>query len=1095
MMPCRTSRRIVASFYFLVASSLIAAPSETRPVDGLRENVPSVHAFTNTRIVVSPEKVIDKGTVVVRDGVIVAVGADIDVPDDARVWDLSKKTIYPGLMDAYSEGQVSATSGGAGYWNSLVTPQLSFSDQYKPDIFLNEKMRKQGVVCRLLAPAPGVIKGSSVVVTTGADVGDRVILKANVAQHLRLGVPRSRGRDSYPNSPMGAVALARQAFLNAQWYKQAWTAYQSNSDLPRPERNDALASLAEHFDRQKLFVIDGPNELYFLRADGFAREFSLNAVIRGSGQEYQRLHAIRSTGRAVIVPVNFPKPPPVNSPEDIHDAELEELLHWDMAPENPARLDAAGVKIAFCSEGLRDPGEFLASIRTAVKRGLPAAAALRALTTTPAELFDLADRLGTVESGKAASFLITDGELFESKTKILETWVDGVRDEIEKSSPTDVRGTWQVKLVNASGVILTFEVKITGEPDKLQGAVQVPQADDKPREVKLDKLALRDGQLSGTFSGKEFRQQGVVPFSAVVLAPPDGTWGLTGTVAWPDGTRSPFSASRSSAHPSPSDKTADDKSGKEMNQADDSKERAVPEKAPDETSDKALAEDKTKSPDDKKKLAGTTDPSHEEKAADDKKSADAAKEKIDPKASFPVNYPLGAFGLSAPPSQPKDVVFKNATVWTCGPEGTLKNASVVVSNGKIVAIGAEVKIPDGATVIDVKGKHIAPGIIDCHSHMATDGGINEGTQAITAEVRVGDFIDCNDIDIYRQLAGGVTAANILHGSANPIGGQNQVIKLRWGSLFDEMRFAGAPPGIKFALGENVKRSNFSGEGSSRYPQSRMGVEQIIRDAFQAARDYQRSRQRWEQHHDTLPPRRDLELEAVLEIVEGKRWVHCHSYRQDEILALLRTCEEFGIRVATLQHILEGYKVADAIARHGAMGSSFSDWWAYKIEVYDAIPYNGALMHNAGVVVSFNSDDQELARHLNHEAAKATKYGKIAPEEALKFVTLNPAKQLRIDSLVGSLEPGKHADLVVWSGPPLALQSRCEQTWIDGRKYFDLAEDQQAREAANKKRLVLVQKILASGQAPKSAEESQKPDEELWPREDIYCRAKSTLGSQ
>jgi N-acetylglucosamine-6-phosphate deacetylase len=269
----------------------------------------------------------------------------------------------------------------------------------------------------------------------------------------------------------------------------------------------------------------------------------------------------------------------------------------------------------------------------------------------------------------------------------------------------------------------------------------------------------------------------------------------------------------------------------------------------------------------------------------------------------------------------------------------------------------------------------------------------------------------------------------------------------------------------------------------------MGVEQLIRDAFQAAREYQRQWQRWEQHHDTLPPRRDLELEALLEILEGKRWVHCHSYRQDEILALLRTCEEFGIRIATLQHILEGYKVADVMARHGAMGSSFSDWWAYKIEVYDAIPYNGALMHKAGVVVSFNSDDQELARHLNHEAAKGMKYGQVAPDEALKFVTLNPAKQLRIDPFVGSLEPGKHADLVVWSAPPLSLLARCEQNWIDGRKYFDLAADQRLRDSARKIRATLVQKILASGQSPKTPDESQKPDEELWPREDVFCRAK------
>ena len=274
----------------------------------------------------------------------------------------------------------------------------------------------------------------------------------------------------------------------------------------------------------------------------------------------------------------------------------------------------------------------------------------------------------------------------------------------------------------------------------------------------------------------------------------------------------------------------------------------------------------------------------------------------------------------------------------------------------------------------------------------------------------------------------------------------------------------------------------------------MGVEQLIRDAFQAALEYRRQWQRWDQRHDTLPPRRDLELEALLEVVEGKRWVHCHSYRQDEILALLRTCEEFGIRIATLQHILEGYKVADAIARHGAMGSSFSDWWAYKIEVYDAIPYNGALMHNAGVVVSFNSDDQELARHLNHEAAKAMKYGQVAPEEALKFVTLNPAKQLRIDSFVGSLEPGKHADLVVWSAPPLSLVARCEQSWIDGRKYFDLAEDQRQRDSVRTMRATLVQKILASGQSQKTPDENKKPDEELWPREDIYCARKESSNS-
>jgi N-acetylglucosamine-6-phosphate deacetylase len=416
---------------------------------------------------------------------------------------------------------------------------------------------------------------------------------------------------------------------------------------------------------------------------------------------------------------------------------------------------------------------------------------------------------------------------------------------------------------------------------------------------------------------------------------------------------------------------------------------------------------------------------------------------------------------------------------------------MLVADGVIVAVGTSVNAPLDAIVVDAQGKHLSPGIIDCHSHMATDGGINESSQAITAEVRIADFIDCNDVDIYRQLAGGVTSANILHGSANPIGGQNQVIKLRWGSLPDEMKFKEAPPGIKFALGENVKQSSRA-EPGTRYPQSRMGVEQIIRDAFLSARQYQSAWQRWEQRHDTLPPRRDLELDALLEILKGERWIHCHSYRQDEILALLRTCEEFQVRIATLQHILEGYKVADAMARHGAMGSAFSDWWAYKIEVYDAIPYAGALMHQAGVVVSFNSDDRELARHLNHEAAKAVKYGNVPPEEALKFVTLNPAKQLRVDQYVGSLEVGKHADFVLWSGPPLSVLSRCEQSWIDGRKYFDISEDKALRTESHRTRSVLVQKILGSGQPARSSEESSRPDEELWPREDLFCRVRGYL---
>ncbi|MFH1268248.1 MAG: amidohydrolase family protein, partial [Planctomycetota bacterium] len=369
----------------------------------------------------------------------------------------------------------------------------------------------------------------------------------------------------------------------------------------------------------------------------------------------------------------------------------------------------------------------------------------------------------------------------------------------------------------------------------------------------------------------------------------------------------------------------------------------------------------------------------------------------------------------------------------------------------------------------------------CHSHMATDGGINESTQAISAEVRIADFLDANDIAIYRQLAGGVTTSHMLHGSANPIGGQNQVIKLRWGALAEDLKFAEAPATLKLALGENVKQSNWGDEFTTRYPQTRMGVVEIIHDAFQAAEEYRTRWDEWRRTHRGLPPRRDLELDALVEVLEHRCWVHCHAYRQDEITAVLQTLDRFGVRMAALQHILEGYKVADVMVRYGAGGSAFSDWWAYKFEVYDAIPHNGVLMHRAGVVVSFNSDDRELARHLNQEAAKAVKYGGLSPEEALEFVTINPAKQLRIDQHVGSLTPGKHADLVVWSGPPLSNFSRPEQTWIDGRKYFDLKEDQAARKQAAEQRALLVQKILASGQPkPEPEEKEEKKDDATEP---------------
>ena len=411
--------------------------------------------------------------------------------------------------------------------------------------------------------------------------------------------------------------------------------------------------------------------------------------------------------------------------------------------------------------------------------------------------------------------------------------------------------------------------------------------------------------------------------------------------------------------------------------------------------------------------------------------------------------------FGALPAVAETTLIRNATVLTVS-DGTLEGGSVLIEDGKIAAVGQGVAAPAGAEVIDAAGKFVTPGVIDCHSHIAADS-INESSVPVSAMVAMEDVLDPSDIAIYRALAGGVTTANILHGSANPIGGKCAVIKLRWGKTAAEMLLRGAKPGIKFALGENPKR-----EGKAIHPGSRQGVNDVIRDAFLRAKAYQAERRTYESEKAlgkrVIPPRRDLELEPLVEILEGKRLVHAHSYRADEILALIRLADEIGFKIRTLQHVLEGYKVAREIAAHGAGASTFSDWWAYKVEAYDAIPHNAALMTRAGVLVSINSDSAEEIRHLPQEAAKAMKWGGLNRDEALALVTLNPAKQLMIDDRVGSIEVGKDADLVIWEGDPLSVYSKVLTTFVDGEAYFDRERDlERRREIAEKKKALREEK--------------------------------------
>ncbi len=411
----------------------------------------------------------------------------------------------------------------------------------------------------------------------------------------------------------------------------------------------------------------------------------------------------------------------------------------------------------------------------------------------------------------------------------------------------------------------------------------------------------------------------------------------------------------------------------------------------------------------------------------------------------------------------------NATILTCGEKGILTNASLVVGDGKISSVGQDYAFGQKPFEIKAVGLYVTPGLIDCHSHTAILGAVNESAIPSSAMCRISDVVNSETKNLYEQLAGGLTVANLLHGSANPVGAHNQVIKLRDGASPEGLKFEGAPPGIKFALGENVKQSNWGEKFVTRYPQTRMGVPPFYVNRFTAAQQYLKEWEDYESGRVGAPrrpdaearrpysPRRDLELEAIGEIIQGKRWIHCHAYRQDEILAVLRTMESFNVRVATLQHILEGYKVADEIASHGAGASAFADWWAYKFEVYDAIPYAASLMHERGVLVSVNSDSSDLARRLNTEGAKAVKFGGTPEVEALKFVTINPAKQLGIDKRVGSLEPGKDADFVIWSGHPLDSRSVVLQTWIDGKKYFDREESVKRAAALKQEREELIAK--------------------------------------
>ena len=993
----------------------------TAPVEGLREASPRVHAIVGARVVPGPGVVIERGTVVLRDGMIVAVGAEaaVKIPADARVWTAEGKTIYAGFIEPLSEVHLPAAlkvaaaeseSGGARgaravstsaetlapaaaarSWNARVTPEREVAKVLVADDKGAAALRELGFATAVVVPGRGVFRGESALVSLSGRAPTASLVRSRLAQHVAFEQGGFRD-NSYPSSLMGSIALVRQTLLDAQWLRAATEAYakQPAAGAQRPETNASLEALAAVVAGGAPVVMEAADELDLLRAQRIADEFKLKVILRGRGTEYRVAAALAVAKSPVIVPLNFPPVPEIETPDKAVDVALSTLQHWELAPSNAAKLTARGVTVAFTTSGLKQPDtQFWPGVRLAVKRGLAPADALAAITTAPAKMLGVDDLTGTLAVGKLGHVVVATGDLFaaDSTAEVTDLWVDGDHFETEAAQKVDVKGTWKI----------TWSGAPAGVPEELK--IEVRTGGGRLRARLGDKdVTLTQARNQITVLVPAEVVQGKDAKGTVRLAGGVNEGRLAGTGLLPDGSALRWSAVRAA----PAEKKSD-------------------ENKPEKPEEKLLA------------------------------SADL--------------YPAGAYGRSGPPGQPEWVLVKNATVWTSGPAGRIAGGDVLVRAGKIEKVGPGLVAPAGATVIDANGKHVTAGLIDCHSHVAISRGVNEGTSAVTVEVRIGDVLDATDIGLYRQLAGGLTTANLLHGSANPMGGQNQVIKLRWGGMPEELKFAGAKPGVKFALGENVKRSNFQAQlaGPARYPQTRMGVEQVMADTFAQARDYERSWADWQAGKSPLPPRRNLRLESVREMLKGERVIHIHSYRQDEVLMFIRLAQREKITVATFQHILEGYKVADEIAKLGAGGSCFSDWWAYKYEVLDAIPYAGAMMHHAGVVVSFNSDDAEMGRRLNTEAAKAVKYGGVAEDEALKFVTLNAAKQLRIDDRVGSLEAGKDADFVIWSASPLSTYARAEQTWIDGRRYFSLEDDAAMRGAAATEREALVQKALVERQ--------------------------------
>ena len=957
----------------LMCTAVSAIAQESFPINGIRDIRTGLYAFTNATIIQNEKTKLEKATLLIKQGKIIAVGTSVAIPKDAVVVDCAGKFIYPSFVDPFTDygaGQAKRPAGAFNYggpaqflsnkpgaynWNQAIKPEVNASDVFDSDEAAAKNFRANGFGAVFTHVKDGIARGTGAVVTLATENNNQALLKTKAAAVYSF--EKGSSTQSYPSSLMGSIALLRQTYIDAKWYQT------------KPVGEGANLSLEAWNNIQNIPQIFAADEKWStVRADRLGDEFGVQYIIKGGDNGYQRIEEIVKTKAAYILNVDFPDAMDVEDPNDARFVSLSDMKHWELAPTNLAAFEKANVSFSISSTDLRDSKTFLANIKKAIRYGLSESKALEALTKTPATMLGVYDQVGSLEAGKWANFIITTEPVFASNAKIIENWVQGNKYEVTSSEWNNYAGKYKLSL-NVGGTNTDYNLEV-----KKDLSASIIGAD-----TLMAKVTINESLVKISFPNKKGRGAEQIRLGGAIV----GTnWSGIGTD--PAGNKNTWTASLVSP---------------------------------------MIA------------------------MADTKKNTDTIK----PLAK--VTFPFAGFGNEKMPSQ-ETILIKNATVWTNEKEGVLNNTDVLLKNGKIAKLGKDIS-EAGARVIDGTGKHLSAGIIDEHSHIGALS-INEGAQSVTSEVRIADNLNPEDINIYRQLSGGVTSSHILHGSANTVGGQTQLIKLRWGANDQDLKFAGADGFIKFALGENVKRTTNS--SNNRFPDTRMGVEQVLNDAFDRALDYQKAMK------ENPNTRRDLELDALVEILNKKRFITCHSYVQPEITYMMRIGDKYGFTVNTFTHILEGYKVADKMKKHGSTASTFSDWFMYKTEVQDATGYNAAIMQKVGLNVCINSDDAEMARRLNQEAAKAVKYGGVSEQEAFKMVTLNPAKALHVADKVGSIKTGKDADVVLWSDNPLSIYAKSLYTIVDGTIYFDREKDAAMHKEVAAEKTRLTQKMLGEKRA-------------------------------